>query len=167
MTGMHIMPFIFENKNTQTYLVQLRTAMHLLPCARSATSYSTVPLPVIGADTLFFDPELVGLLGGVRTYIDSFTISCNISRGMSNTMILLVSQTTKVVVFPPDLRIIEAKSNGVGAGGCCSMDGPICGFMSSSALPISARSSGCNGGSESTSSLESSNPRIFKICKIR
>ena len=30
-----------------------------------------------------------------------------------------------VVVFPPELRIKAAKSNGVGAGGLCGMGGPI------------------------------------------
>jgi hypothetical protein len=44
--------------------------------------------PLIGVDTLFFDPELVCLLRGITTYIDGITISCNISRGMSNTVIL-------------------------------------------------------------------------------
>ncbi len=41
-----------------------------------------------------------------------------------------------VVVFPPDLRIKAAKSNGVGAGCCCRMGCPIWGCMSSSALPL-------------------------------
>ena len=60
----------------------------------------------------------------------------------------------RVVIFPPDLRIKESKSNGLGAGpGCCGckLDGPICGCMS-----MSGGSSGCNGGS--SSSLESSYP---------
>ncbi len=33
----------------------------------------------------------------------------------------------RVVVFPPGRRIKEEKSNGLGAGGCCNMGGPICG----------------------------------------
>jgi hypothetical protein len=61
-----------------------------------------------------------------------------------------------VVVFLPERRINAAKSNGVGTGGFCWMGGPIRGCMSSSALPPSAGSSECNGGS--TSLLESSYP---------
>ena len=30
-----------------------------------------------------------------------------------------------VVVFPPVRRIKAGKSNGIGAGGCCKMGGPI------------------------------------------
>ena len=55
----------------------------------------------------------------------------------------------KVVVFPPDRCIKEEKMNGLEAGGCCDMGGPICGCMSSRALPLSPESSGCNGGSSS------------------
>ena len=44
--------------------------------------------PLIGADTLLFYPDLVGLFGSVTTYIDSITIACNISTSMSHTVIL-------------------------------------------------------------------------------
>ena len=53
---------------------------------------------MIGADTLFFDPELVRLLRGIATYIDSITISCNISRYASASRI----EANNAVVFPPE-----------------------------------------------------------------
>ncbi len=36
----------------------------------------------------------------------------------------------KVVVFPPDRLMKEAKSNGLQAGSCCNMGCPICGSFS-------------------------------------
>ena len=178
LTNMQNMPFIFEKKNTQTLPC---TASHsnalaslckecniILNCAwgpwlvQTPCSLTQSLWASSGAShfTLIASPYCA-TFPGVCQIIDSSRITDN-----------------KVVVFPPDLRIKEAKSNGVGAGGCCSMDGPICGCMSSSALPTSARSSGCNRGS--SSSLESSYPgtrkiircrvdaicRIYQICKI-
>ncbi len=58
--------------------------MHLLPCARSATSYSTVLWALDWCRHLVLWPRACG----IATYIDGITISCNISRGISNTVIL-------------------------------------------------------------------------------
>ncbi len=84
---MRNMPLIFEIKNTQEY-----TDITLYSFAQQCTGFLVKGVqhhtqrclgPLIGEDTLFFDPELVRLLGGFTINIDSITISCNISRGMS------------------------------------------------------------------------------------
>ena len=74
--------------------------------------------PLIGADTLLFYPDLVGLFGSVTTYIDSITIACNISSSSTKRDEIRAEHLLEQAA--EDLRVLWKawlKENGPGKGG--------------------------------------------------